>query len=73
MKQKNSEFIEHFQVLALDGKNDRICFIVPENPSSSKPCWCRANQPMRVGMVVKGRLVPQGNRENLPMLVIENS
>ena len=72
MKDKDTQFLEHFQVLALDGKNDRICFIVPENPSSTKPCWCRANQRMQVGMVVKGRLIAQSGSDNLPKLLIEN-
>jgi hypothetical protein len=67
MKDKDTQFVEHFQ-----GKNDRICFIVPESPSSIKPCWCRANQRMKVGMVIKGRLIPQSGSDDLPKLLIEN-
>jgi hypothetical protein len=72
MKDKDTQFVEHFQVLGLDGKNPQICFIVPESPSSTKPCWCRANRRMKVGMVVKGRLIPQSGSDNLPKLLIEN-
>ncbi|ARV61112.1 hypothetical protein BZZ01_23065 [Nostocales cyanobacterium HT-58-2] len=72
MNDKNTDFLEDFRVLALDGSNDRICFVVREKATNNKPCWCRANRRIRVGMVVRGRLVPQNNSENLPVLLIED-
>lgn len=60
MKQDNIQHISHFIVLGRDDKDQSYLILEYNATQKSEPevYWCHANQPIAVGDVVRGSLLP---------------
>ncbi len=87
MKQHNIQQISHFIVLGSDDKDQSYLILEYNATQKSEPevYWCHANQPITVGDVVRGKLLPakhlkvtedafltsQHQEDSLPTLLVE--
>lgn len=74
MQQNNNQQMSDYIVLGRDD-TDKSYLLLQYNliqTSEAEVFWCHANQPMIVGEVVRGKLLPsEHQKNNLPTLLVE--